>query len=389
MSGFSDSQLKALAGKLKSDAVRTRQAGGKSLHYIEGWFAVSQANAIFGFAGWDREIVHFERAYERLEGQITHCAYIVRVRLRVRAGATDIVREGSGFGAGAHRSALDAHERALKTAETDATKRALSTFGNRFGLCLYDRCQAGLASAFDLTGPDGAVLAPALSAEAFCGGLRQLIETARTAGEVQAMAGENAKALASLRERMPGLCNAKGEHYADLIALLVQRRKARLQLAPQNQDTNAAAPADAPCTKAASGPVAEPAPANGNPPPEDLAVSRIGTGPRIDKGVLILGHERRFRDKAHLRLVGARPCLICDRQPCHAHHLKFAQARGLSQKVSDEFTVPLCVIHHNELHRAASETEWWARYAVDPLPIAEQLWHERNARKNGGGEAAE
>jgi len=36
--------------------------------------------------------------------------------------------------------------------------------------------------------------------------------------------------------------------------------------------------------------------------------------------------------------------------PCHAHHLAFAQARGLSLKVSDEFTVPLYVIHHNALH---------------------------------------
>jgi hypothetical protein len=36
-------------------------------------------------------------------------------------------------------------------------------------------------------------------------------------------------------------------------------------------------------------------------------------------------------------------------------HLRFAQPRGLGQKVSDEFTVPLCREHHRELHRAGKE----------------------------------
>ena len=38
----------------------------------------------------------------------------------------------------------EAHELALKAAETDATKRALATFGNPFGLALYDRELAGV-----------------------------------------------------------------------------------------------------------------------------------------------------------------------------------------------------------------------------------------------------
>jgi hypothetical protein len=36
---------------------------------------------------------------------------------------------------------------ALKAAETDATKRALATFGNPFGLALYDHEQAGVRKA--------------------------------------------------------------------------------------------------------------------------------------------------------------------------------------------------------------------------------------------------
>jgi hypothetical protein len=54
--------------------------------------------------------------------------------------------------------------------------------------------------------------------------------------------------------------------------------------------------------------------------------------------------------------------------------LRFAQARGLRQKVSDEFTVPLCRAHHRELHRAGKEVEWWSRISVEPLQSARALW---------------
>ena len=76
---------------------------------------------------------------------------------------------------------------------------------------------------------------------------------------------------------------------------------------------------------------------------------------RIDKSVLAIPVARRLRDKTHLRFVAKQPCLVCGRQPCDAHHLRFAQSRGLSLKVSDEFTVPLCRAHHRELHRTGKE----------------------------------
>ena len=59
---------------------------------------------------------------------------------------------------------------------------------------------------------------------------------------------------------------------------------------------------------------------------------------------------------------------------CDPHHLRFAQPRGLTQKVSDEFTVPLCRAHHRELHRTGKEVDWWSRIGIDPLNCARQLW---------------
>ncbi|MGY8678199.1 ERF family protein [Bradyrhizobium sp. UFLA05-153] len=82
----------------------------------------------------------------------------------------------------------------------------------------------------------------------------------------------------------------------------------------------------------------------------------------------------RKRSKAHLLFVREQPCLICQQTPCDAHHLKFAQPRTLGRKVSDQFTVPLCRAHHQELHRHGNERAWWANLQIAPLPAAQDLW---------------
>jgi ERF superfamily len=80
------------------------------------------------------------------------------------------------------------------------------------------------------------------------------------------------------------------------------------------------------------------------------------------------------RSKSHLRFVASQPCLVCQRTPCDAHHLKFAQLRSLGRKVSDEFTVPLCRDHHLQLHRQGNEAAWWANLKIAPLETAKELW---------------
>jgi hypothetical protein len=116
-------------------------------------------------------------------------------------------------------------------------------------------------------------------------------------------------------------------------------------------------------------------PANGTTNPEaPLAPSKIAAGPRIDKSRLAMGSERRIRDKIYLKQIGELPCTVCGRQPSHAHHLRFAQTRGLSQKVSDEYVVPLCGLHHGDLHRYSDETRWWKTHKINPISIAAGLW---------------
>jgi hypothetical protein len=94
----------------------------------------------------------------------------------------------------------------------------------------------------------------------------------------------------------------------------------------------------------------------------------------VEDRVTPLRKETRRRNKPHLALVSSQPCLVCRRSPCDAHHLKFAQPRSLGRKVSDEFTVPLCREHHQELHRHGNERAWWANLQIDALKEAKELW---------------
>jgi hypothetical protein len=114
------------------------------------------------------------------------------------------------------------------------------------------------------------------------------------------------------------------------------------------------------------------------PAPEQPALQqRVDTNSGgIDKSQLAIPEPRRVRNKIHLRLIAKQPCLICGRRPCEAHHLRFAQPRGLGLKVSDEFAVPLCRGHHRELHRAGDEARWWTTTGVDAIGIARKLWIE-------------
>ena len=46
----------------------------------------------------------------------------------------------------------------------------------------------------------------------------------------------------------------------------------------------------------------------------------------------------------------------------------------MGRKVSDRFTVPICRLHHRELHRRGNERAWWQSQGLDPLAAAAILW---------------
>jgi hypothetical protein len=135
--GFSDRQTRALSRCVPAQHVRSRVRDGKELSYVEGWYVLAQANRIFGFDGWDRETVETKCIMGREARGSSTAVYLARVRITVRTSEGVIVRDGHGTGEATGQSVGEVHDRALKAAETDATKRALATFGKAFGLALY------------------------------------------------------------------------------------------------------------------------------------------------------------------------------------------------------------------------------------------------------------
>ena len=358
---FTEAQTKRLSGKLNEKHVKTREHRGVQLSYIEGWHAIDEANRVFGFDGWDREVVWAECIWQDVRRDPKLCAYAARVRIRVRAGDALVARDGSGVGHGSGDTLGEAHESALKEAETDATKRALTTFGNLFGLALYDKQQQGVRRhrsratperPWTLLAVDGEVLSVHRTAQELCAALRTAFATAQSTEALAALWSRNRGIADEVRVLFPDLRTARGSHYVDVLQRCYEARRAQL-----------------------------------NAPPREGPNTETETGERtdaeqasVDKSVLRLGIPKRIRDADHLAYVRSLPCLICARTPSEPHHLRFAQPRGLSSKPSDEWTVPLCLLHHRALHDAGSEERWWEEQHIDAKAEAERLWCERHQR---------
>jgi hypothetical protein len=150
---FTTEQTAALSAPLHTSHVKRRSQAGRSLSYVEAWHAIAEANRIFGFDHWHRETIEARCVSERerkigAQGKDGWAvSYVSKVRVEVFAGERCIIREGTGAGHGIDVDLGLAHESAIKESESDAMKRALMTFGNPFGLALYDKTQANVTSA--------------------------------------------------------------------------------------------------------------------------------------------------------------------------------------------------------------------------------------------------
>lgn len=131
-----DIASKELGKKLNPQFVQP-PAQGKYGDYLFAWHVINEANRIFGFGGWSYTI-SLQKVSEDVNQKGNHViGYICKCALTVG----DVTREDVGYGEGISKSLGDAHEGATKEAATDALKRALRTFGNQFGLALYDKKQ--------------------------------------------------------------------------------------------------------------------------------------------------------------------------------------------------------------------------------------------------------
>lgn len=312
--GFSAKQVQALRRSLNGRYIRTRQSNGRELSYIEGWYAISEANRIFGFDGWNRETIDARCVLTRENRGSFLAIYTAKVRITVQADGATVVREGHGSGEGRGNSPAEVHDIALKAAETDATKRALATFGRPFGLELYRKERI-----------------PSLQA---------------TSPPTQPRLGSHPDDTTPI----PRPSHYYGRRHQSSMTELLRQDQSR------QQNNTLSAP--------------------------------VNNSAQIDKSELAISEPKRLRDKAHLKFVANQPCLVCGRQPCDPHHLRFAQPRAMGLKVSDEFTVPLCRGHHRQLHQTGDEIAWWKTANIDALAVAKGLWEQTHATGDYSGHPA-
>jgi DNA recombination protein Rad52 len=317
---FTETQVRKLRSKLNPRYVRTREAEGLTLSYLEGWHVVAEANRIFGFDAWDRETIASDCVWTKQINGRYCAAYVARVRITVRTDGGRVIREGCGVGESNAATPGQAHDFAAKAAETDATKRALSTFGNAFGLSLY-----GTATASSDVKPKA--------------GATQSTQI-RPAADDAAFQKRNAAPVA------------------------------KTEVPPVLEGSPAV-----PVPTAAAAPVAV---ANIFPPDRIPAPPPERQG--IDKSVLAISEPRRVRDAGHRHFVASHPCVVCGRTPAEAHHVRFAQPRAMGRKVSDQFTVPLCALHHRDLHAHGNELSWWGEKKLNPIDISIELWTASRGR---------
>ena len=151
----------------------------------------------------------------------------------------------------------------------------------------------------------------------------------------------------------------------------------KLRIGAEPGDTTARQLAEALKERARQVGQPKPTPSNGAADAPNIAIAQTTGGYLIPK-------EKRVRDPEHLAFVASQPCLICGRRPAQAHHLRFAQPRAMAMKVSDEFTVPVCNTHHDQLHRSGDERAFWAQQGfLDPLKYAARLWEASRNQRNG------
>lgn len=129
----------ALKADLDPARVKTRSQSGTSLSYLEGYDVIDTLNRIFGFGGWDMFVRDI--AFQAEAGPNGGYRATVEICTMGDKTGASVCRADVGFGIvqGKDTARPEAYEMAVKTAVTDAMKRAARTFGAQFGNSLYDK----------------------------------------------------------------------------------------------------------------------------------------------------------------------------------------------------------------------------------------------------------
>jgi recombination DNA repair RAD52 pathway protein len=112
--------------------------------YVEAWDVRRTMNAVFGFGEWSADVQRMEIISERevtMKNGKTGWNVVYRAQCVLRLG--DMFGASASYtewaaGAATNPTYSEAHDQAIKTAESQAFKRCAVNLGDQFGLSLYN-----------------------------------------------------------------------------------------------------------------------------------------------------------------------------------------------------------------------------------------------------------
>lgn len=134
---LNEQQYAQLLKPLNPSRVAKRSQAGRNLSYLEAWDVKAHLIRIFGFGGWSWDVLVADLAFEHEKDGKWNVGYKVIGRLTIGSNYHPTYTEAA-IGSATLPQRGEAHDMAIKTAESDALKRAAINLGTQFGLSLYD-----------------------------------------------------------------------------------------------------------------------------------------------------------------------------------------------------------------------------------------------------------
>lgn len=139
MSQLTKDQLRILMSDLHPERVARRQQGGTTLTFVEAFDVKATLIRIFGFTNFSSEVINVQVAHQELrERENMRPIWDVAVMATVRLSVMGAVYTEASASQQSNPDFGEALDFAVKTAESDALKRAATYLGTQFGLSLYD-----------------------------------------------------------------------------------------------------------------------------------------------------------------------------------------------------------------------------------------------------------
>lgn len=142
MNHLTPQQQAALMAPLNAARVASRRQGSASLSYLEAWDVKAALIRVFGFGGFSAEVIQSaivdQREVPKSNGNGTNWKISAQATVRLYIKALDAVYTETAIGGSSQPDITEAMDMALKTAESDALKRAAIYLGTQFGLSLYN-----------------------------------------------------------------------------------------------------------------------------------------------------------------------------------------------------------------------------------------------------------